>query len=127
MNKLTKFLLWSVVFLALLLACDQLLLRVPMRQPALATIRSFYLDFRGRLLHLGEHRPPPTIDQLIDREVQSPPPLPAAKRLAPAAKTAAPASGPRFLYVDGEGNLQFADRLEDIPRKYRKAARPMER
>jgi len=127
MNKLMKFLLWSVVFLALLLACDQLLLRVPMRQPALATVRSFYLDFRGRLLHLDEHRPPPTIDQLIDREVQSPPPVPTAKRLAPAAKTAAPAPGPRYLYVDGEGNLQFADRFEDIPRKYRKAARPMER
>jgi len=127
MNKLLKFLLWSVVFLALLLACDQLLLRVPMRQPALATVRSFYLDFRGRLLGLGERRPPATIDQLIDREVrsQSPPP----RKAPPAARTTAPAAGetPRYLYVDGEGNLQFADRLEEIPQRFRSSARPMER
>lgn len=127
MNKLLKFLLWSVVFLALLLACDQLLLRVPMQQPALATVRSFYLDLRQRLLRLGEHHPPATIDQLIDREVrsQNPPEKRAAKATGRADQEAG--NNPRFLYVDGEGNLQFADRLEDIPRQFRSSAREMER
>ena len=123
MNKLLKFLLWSVVFLALLLAGDQLLLRVPMRQPALASIRSFYLDFRGRLLHVSGSAPAPTIDQVIDREVRSAPAKP-----APAASPAQVAGDePRYLYVDGEGGLQFADRLEEIPAKYRKSAKPMAR
>jgi len=125
MNKFVKFLLWSLVFLGLLLACDQLLLRVPMQQPALAAVRAFYLDFRGRLIDLGEGRSPATIDQVIDRAVTT---GPEDDGPAQAQAPAAPDPGgtqPHYLYVDGEGNLQFADRLEEIPARYRKEARSL--
>jgi len=133
MSKSLKFLLWTLVFLGLLLATDQVLLRVPMEQPALAAVRGFYLDFRGRLLRLAGHAPPATIDQLIDEAVQSPAPVstpgrPAtAPRPAPAPAQPEAAAAPRYLWVDAAGDLQFADRLEDIPERYRGEARPLER
>jgi hypothetical protein len=59
-----------------------------------------------------------------------PPPAPAARADRPSAGSAPKAADlggaqPRYLYVDGEGNLQFADRLEDIPARYRKEARSL--
>ncbi|AMV70780.1 hypothetical protein JCM30471_25870 [Desulfuromonas carbonis] len=134
MSKSLKFLLWALVFFGLLLATDQLLLRVPMEQPALASVRSFYLDFRGRLLRLAGHAPPATIDQLIDQAVQHPAPVTPPARPATTSQPAAPAQGkpeaaatPRYLWVDAAGDLQFADRREDIPERYRGEARPLER
>ncbi len=134
MSKSLKFLLWALVFLGLLLATDQVLLRVPMQQPALASVRAFYLDFRGRLLRLAGHAPPATIDQLIDQAVQNPAPVtaPVGPATTPRPGATAPAqpeaaAAPRYLWVDTAGDLQFADRLEDIPERYRGEARPLER
>ena len=139
MSKPLKLLLWTLVFLGLLLIADQVLLRVPMQQPALASVRGFYLDFRARLLRLAGHAPVGTIDQLIEREVQSPAPAtspvrpattprPAGPAVArPAVARPADAAAPRYLWVDAAGDLQFADRLEDVPERYRGEARPLER
>lgn len=128
MKRLLKFLLWTLVFCALLLAVDQTLLRVPLQQPALAAVRSFYLDFRQRLIHLGSRPAPASIDAVIEQAQKKAPPAPGAKAPEPASAPAKePAPKGRYLYVDGHGELQFADRLEDIPPPFRREARRMER
>jgi hypothetical protein len=38
---------------------------------------------------------------------------------------AAPPTADRYIYVDADGELQFADSLEDIPPALRKDAQPM--
>lgn len=122
MSRLMKFFLWAVVFLGLALAADQLLLRVPMQQPALAAIRGFYLDFRHRLL--GFDGPgPASIEQAIDQAA------PPQKKTGPAPAppvTQNTLDAPRYLWVDADGTLQFAERLEDIPRPYRSKAKPLQ-
>ncbi len=119
MKRLGVFFLWSCLFLALLLALDQVFLRVPMKVPVLAEYQEFHLEFRRRLV--GVFQPSePAADKL-----QAPSAAPAKK--APAAKPL-PASSPpapRYLYVDDKGELHFADSLEEIPKAYRKEARPM--
>jgi hypothetical protein len=129
MKKLPSFLLWAIVFFLLLLALDQLWVRVPMQQPALAAVREFYLEFRGRLLHLAGGPAPVTIESVIDQAIPDPPksPSPLLKPALPVSPAQPATTTPRFLYVDSSGTLQFADRLEDIPAPYRASARPLER
>ena len=152
MKRLLSFLLWTAVFCCLLLAFDQLLVRLPWQRPAaLAAVRDFYVDFRERLLHLSLHPAPsrnapvvkgsePKEGAPVLRPAAPPKPKPTAK--APAASPTPAASSPaeqpgkldrhpspppmRYVYVDGSGTLQFADRLEAVPAAFRKAARPME-
>jgi hypothetical protein len=140
MGRALKFLLWAAVFCGLLLALDQVLLRVPLRQPGLVAVQDFYRDFRGRLLELGGGTPD-SIEAVIDRappvgresvpvNAGGPAPPPPAAGVAPGSGqeppgTAKPA-GPRYLYVDAAGELRFADTLEEIPRRFRADAQPLE-
>lgn len=142
MGRTLKFLLWAAVFCGLLLALDQVLLRVPLRQPGLAAVQDFYRDFRGRLLELGGGAPG-SIEAVIDGAPPPSPPgrsVPADANEAPPARpdagvapgggqpppaSAAPA-GPRYLYVDEDGELRFADTLEEIPQRFRADAQPLE-
>jgi hypothetical protein len=117
MKRLAGFLLWTTVFLALLLAADQFLLRVPLKAPAYATARNFYLDFRSRLRHagaVGKTAPPATAAS--QRK----------KGNTPVAAASAEQS-PRYLWVDAGGELQFADSLSEIPAAFRKDAKPLKR
>lgn len=57
MARLFAFLLWTVVFLLLMLAIDQLLVRVPASQPTHAAIAAFYQDLRARLFDLASGKP----------------------------------------------------------------------
>lgn len=131
-------LLWTICFLALLLALDQLALHLKPATPLLQELQSGYRTFRSRLLG---HRPQPplTIEAVIDRNSNRPSPKttvqPSPKPLkrkveTPPRKTAVkqptatPAAG-KYLYVDADGELQFADRLEDIPPALRKEAQPL--
>jgi hypothetical protein len=104
-------LLWVAVFLALLLTADQALLRLSFGPSMLRELQICYRDFRCRLW--GGFCPP------------------AAR--APETIEAAIAGGSQstrgevrsYLYVDSQGTLQFADRLEDVPPAYRGEAQPL--
>jgi hypothetical protein len=117
MKRLAGFLLWTVVFLVLLLAADQFLLRVPLKAPAYTTARNFYLDFRSGLLHPKAARKAAPAVSASRRE---------KKRSAPA-RVASPEPTPRYVWVDGQGELRFADSLAEIPAAFRKEAKPLKR
>lgn len=107
---------WTAVLLAILLGSDQLLLRVPMELPVLTEVQRFYLDFRSRL---GA----PAQDQVAEIIEAKPAPAETPEDDSPL-PNAAPA---RYLYQDGEGALQFADTLEEIPRAFRTSAQVLQR
>jgi hypothetical protein len=121
MFRLAKIFLWTLVFVALLLAMDQFFLRVPATVPAHVAVRQFYIDLRGRmgLLLGGERRA--TVESVIKQSDGRP----AAREARPAPPVPAEPS-PRYLYVDAEGQLQFADTLKDVPSRYRSEARPLD-
>jgi len=118
MNRTTKAIIWTFVFLLLLLAVDQFLLRVEFVQPQMRVARSFYLDFRQRLFTLGGSSGPDSVDAVIDAERRD-----AAPAQTPQRKTS---NAPRYLYVDAQGTLQFVDSLEEIPPHLRKGAQRLE-
>ncbi len=114
MKRVYRFLLWGLVFLVLLAVCDQLLLRLPATGGGpLPVIRSFYRDFRTRLFSLAGPGGPGSIEGVIEQAAAPP-----ARR---------PDKGPRYLYVDGEGTLHFADSLNDIPPSFRASAQKLEK
>lgn len=80
MRHCLSILLWTVVFLLIVLAVDQLLVRLPASLPAHVAVADFYRDLRGRLFALV-------------KDVKSVP-APAPARPAPAVKSkeASPAS-----------------------------------
>jgi hypothetical protein len=143
--KLGTFLLWTLVFVAIVLATDQFFVRFNPRLPVLAEVRAFYVDFRARLLGLeptlprlpewatpagsGKPAPSPPADAPARPDVPEPPPKkPAA---APAAKAAAPAplpaGGAGYVYADERGELRFAATLGEIPPALRAKAQPLAR
>lgn len=144
MKLLISFLLWSLVFVLIAGGLDQLFVRVEMRQPALAEVRAFHVEFRTRLLHLVEelqntgiptkkkpplpsvHKPPLSSTEPTVR----PPAVKGGNAVQPESTLVAPAESggnPRYLYADEKGDLLFADRLQDIPAAYRGASQPLAR
>ena len=107
MKRLVRFSIRAALFLAVLLAFDQLVLHVPLDLPGVRETRTFYLDFRDRLLNLAEAPKAPSIEATIDRSAGKEQETPSA------------AASPRYLYVDQHGNLNFADSLEQVPLAYR--------
>ncbi len=119
MFKMTRWFLWGLFTLLLLSVIDQALLRVDLKVPGYTEMRDFYIDFRGRLIGLSGNDP---IAKAISSNRQRPataPPVPAAEQSVSAQKK------PRYLYVDKDGALQFADSLDDIPLQYRVDAQPL--
>ena len=100
--------------------------------PAHAAISNFYRDFRNRMINLvfGEKKAvPESIEDVIEtRQKQNPAEVsrgstPAQAR---AVKTDSSKSSPqRYIYSDSNGELQFADSLQDVPEKFRKQAQPI--
>jgi hypothetical protein len=143
MKRLVSFLFWSFLFLVVCVGLDQLLVRVAMPVPVLAEVRTFYVDFRTRLLQLG-HRLPVKREST---ERKTPAPAPpkagpvkakaAAPKVSPSEKAPAPAqtspvppavtSNPRYFYVDRQGELHFVDRIEEVPVAFRKDAQRLEK
>lgn len=107
--KLIRFVLWVVAALILAAAFDQLMLRRTFDAPALGHAQVFYRDFRTRLLTLASGVP--TTDQ-IGLTIES-------TTGTPHAKTS------RYLYVDADGMLQFADSLAEVPSAFKKSAQPL--
>lgn len=115
MKRFFSFLFWSLVFLGLLVGIDQFFVRVPTEVPGLVEARTFYLEFRQRIRSLVMPKKEDALGKVIEGAVGQ------AKRAA-----RHKASSPRFLYVDSQGQLQFADTLEEIPAELRSQAQPLE-
>jgi hypothetical protein len=132
MKRLIKPLIWTGLFLIIMLAIDQFLVQVPPVNPAHAAASNFYRDFRRRIIELvfnEKKAAPATIEALIDEQGKT--------RRAAASESAkgkeppkheAKAqvkSGRRYVYSDAQGELQFADSLKDVPKEFRGQAQPM--
>lgn len=152
MGRLFSILLWTVVFLLIVLAVDQLLLRVPASLPAHVAVADFYRDLRGRVLDLAKGSKPAPAPAAEATPAKLPAPAPKAVKEAPGsveaiieqraaapsvqAKAAAPATTrpgtavpkangaqPRYVYADSQGQLHFADSLDEVPQEYRNKAK----
>jgi hypothetical protein len=147
MGRLFSILLWTAVFLLIVLAVDQLLIRVPASLPAHVAVADFYRDLRGRVLELakgGKPAPaaeatpatppapstkaaPGSVEAIIEQRAAMPPVLdqpeaPAAARPGTAGPQANGAQ-PRYVYADHQGQLHFADTLNEVPTEYRSKAK----
>lgn len=134
----SKALFWIFCFLALLLTMDQLALRLQPSAPLMQELQSDYREFRSRLFGKTP-RQPLTIEAVINADAT--PPVKKTQKVAPqrplnvSTKAPAPqrslqkkAAAPtvdKYLYVDADGELQFADRLEEIPAALRSGAQPL--
>jgi hypothetical protein len=114
MNRTSKAIIWSILFVVLLLAADQFMLRVEFTQPQMQVARSFYLDFRNRLIALGSGGDPASVEAVIESTQTDTTPGVVLRRNE--------GDSPSYLYLDADGVIQFADSLEEIPRELRSSA-----
>jgi hypothetical protein len=112
MLKILKYFLWVVVILSLVLGFDQLMLKLPLHSPGLKQTQQFYVDFRTRLFGLVK----------TDTAVLAPTSIESVIEKTATAVTPTPKKTNRYLYVDSDGTLQFADSLQQVPKKYRQDA-----
>lgn len=113
MKKIFGFVVWGLLFVLLLAAVDQALLRTDLDAPGYREARRFYVDFRERLLDLSGAGPSLSIEQLIDR--------------APAAPPAKKGDAGGYVYADETGELHLVDKLDEVPPRYRGEAKPLSR
>jgi len=149
MARFLSLLFWTAVFLLIMLAIDQFLLRVPASVPVHAAVATFYRDLRSRLLDLTvEKSPPPakapgtptksappvkarepakvppaSIEAVIEQQQPHKVSPPSGKGTAVKSPLAEPEA--RYLYADEQGTLHFAATLAEIPEQYRGKARPL--
>ncbi len=117
MLKLLKIFAWLLLTLIVLVAGDQLLVRVPLDVPGVTQAQTFYVDFRARLFGLvGIDQPDGGAGKSIEQVIEASQPT----------STEAPKAAQRYLYVDDSGVLNFADSLQLVPERYRKDAQPLE-
>lgn len=145
MGRLLSILLWTTVFLLIVLAVDQLLVRVPASLPVHVAVADFYRDLRSRILVLvkeGKTTPaaapaataakpvppsttapreaPASVEAVIDQ--RQAPRVAAAKVPSAAGAAKRPATKgatPRYVYADDQGTLHFAATLDEVPETYR--------
>lgn len=148
MRKFVSILLWTTVFLLILVAVDQLLVRVPARVPAHVAAATFYRDLRSRVIDLiaggragappatpaktaaprgaGSRDVPASVESLIEQRQSRPAtvaPVAPAPVKPPPARAAAEDPAPRYVFADDRGELHFAETLAEIPLQYRDKAR----
>lgn len=114
MLKLLKYCLWIIVILVLTIGFDQLMVRLPMTAPGLKQTQIFYIDFRARILKLSGRKVQPEED-MIEKVIEKSSKVESKTSTKPI----------RYLYVDDQGTLQFADSLQQVPIKYRQKAQPL--
>lgn len=142
MPRFLALLLWTIVFLLILLAIDQLLVRVPASLPAHVAVADFYRDLRSRVFDLAKGKKavpakppaapapkgaPQSIEAVIQQRQATPavvdkpsapgPARPAVKRPPPREPV------PRYVYADSQGELHFAETLAEVPEEYRGKAK----
>ena len=123
MKRLFIWLLWLLVIAGLCVAGDQLLLRSSLNSPIYAAAQTFYKDFRGRIIQLANKK-----DQRLETVKESwPSPLPPTvmEKIAPLLQRETEAGG--YVYTDKEGGLHLATRLDEVPKEYRAAAKPLQK
>ncbi len=113
MFKMTRWFIWGIFALLLVTVVDQVLLHVDLPVPGYTQVHEFYVDFRGRLLGLAGQDP-------VARAIGANRQTSTSDTPAPPARTQ-----PRYLYVDADGALQFADSLDRVPLQYRRDAQPL--
>nr|WP_320049439.1 hypothetical protein [uncultured Desulfuromonas sp.] len=115
MKKLFSFFIWTLCFVVLLFVADQFLLRYPDTSvPVLHEFQEFYRGFRSRLLNT------PT-------ETTAVAPVVLDQGVSATESTGNPdESSPKFIYVDQDGQLNFAASLDDVPQRFRSSAQPLE-
>ncbi len=131
MFKIFRYVLWLVVVLALMLSFDQLMISFPLTTPGLAHTQKFYVSFRQRLGNLVNGVAEQPLSALKKADKVSAPtkknssPDTIAKVISKSAATKVKQEAQRFLYVDAQGDLQFADSIEQIPKRFRESAQPL--
>lgn len=108
--KFFRFILWLILVIVLVVVGDQLMMKRIFTTPGLTQVQIFYRDFRARLLTLGR---PDAFNDRIGQTIE-------AEIIPPAAGRAT-----RYLYVDRDGVLQFADSFLEVPPLYREKAQPL--
>lgn len=101
-RRLGGLLLWSLLFVLLLAAADQALLRLTPNSPLLVELQGCYRDLRSRLL--GGPWQPDSIEALL-KEPEAP--------------------AQSYFYADRQGELHFVDSLQQVPPAYRNQAQPL--
>lgn len=99
-RRLGSFLLWTLLFLLLLIFADRSLLRLTPKNSLLAELQDCYLDLRSRLLT----RQSDSIEELLEQT-------------SPPKKS--------YFYADRQGELHFVDSLQEVPPPYRNEAQPL--
>lgn len=129
MSKLIKPLIWTALFLAMMLAIDQFFVQVPPVHPAHAAVSDFYRDFRSRLIDLvfsDKKAAPKSIEAVIEKQQKQEKKSP-EKTVKKQTKSENPTAKPtqRYLYSDSNGELHFVDSLNEVPQEYRSQAQPL--
>lgn len=115
MLKMFKYIFWLVAVLILAVVIDQTMINVPLDAPGLKQGQRFYVDFRTRLIGLFDSgQTSPKGDKIMSVIEQ--------KTLADSNNQK---TSQRYLYVDGDGALQFVDSYQAVPAKYRDSAQPL--
>ena len=102
LGRLGGLLVWTGLFVLLLAAADQALLRLTFKAPIMAELQDCYRDLRGRLL-AGSRRAD-SIEALLEE------PEPPSQS---------------YFYADRQGELHFVDSLKQVPSTYRNQAQPL--
>lgn len=100
-RRLGRFLLWTALFLLLLVAADQTMLHVAPKNSLLVELQNCYMDLRSRLLASQSN----SIEELLE------PTIPSEKS---------------YFYADRQGELHFVDSLKEVPLPYRSEAQPLD-
>lgn len=132
-KKIFSIALWGTIFLVALIGVDRFLIGTTVKLPLLADVQSFYLDFRGRLATMvglgdaiGELIEPPAdplkgsqqaVKQATAKVVSQ-----VKGTVASVTGTASKSDELRYLYVDGQGQLNFTASFADIPEEFRQSA-----
>lgn len=133
MTRFLSILLWTVVFLLLVLAIDQLLVRVPATHPAHVAVATFYRDLRSRVFDLAKEVKPVPAKPAAPAKAKEPPR--AADGIGavieqrpgpgPAAKLPVREQTLRYVYADDKGEIHFAETLAEVPEKHRSKAKAL--
>ena len=119
MKRLFIWLLWALVITGVCVAGDQFLLRFSMRSPTYDAAQTFYKDFRGRLIQFVKKE-----DHRLEVVKEAWPPA-LREKVEPLLPREAEPGG--YVYTDKEGGLHLTTRLDEVPKEYRAAAKPLQK
>lgn len=126
MKRFVIALVWLLILAAAGFFLDRLLLGPKADSVALRETQIFYRDFRSRVVALLRNRPisAPAAPAPTTAEKGSKTSEPVAKpAVAPIRSESSDNGG--YVYVDQEGTIHLVNRLDDVPVRYRKEAKPL--